>query len=67
MTPETNKVLIADNLEQAIEYAINSDMTINQFNYIVRELEEHKMIKLNNDTFILIKKLKAKHNETTRN
>jgi hypothetical protein len=56
MTPETNKVLIADNLEQAIEYAINSDMTVNQFNYIVRELEEHKMIKLNNDTFILIKK-----------
>lgn len=55
MTPKTNRVVIADNLEKAIEYAINSDMIINQFNYIVRELEENKMIKLNNNTFVLIK------------
>jgi hypothetical protein len=55
MKPEINKVLIADNLEQAIEYAINSDISVNQFNYIVRELEENKMIKLNNNIFVLIK------------
>lgn len=36
------------NINQAIEYIINTDYTVNTFNYFVRELEENNVVDLGN-------------------
>jgi hypothetical protein len=44
------------NIEQATEYIINTCLKVNQFNEVVRILEEKSVIKINN-TYIFIDEL----------
>lgn len=47
------KIKTFANIEQATEYIVNTCLKVNQFNEVVRNLEENFVVKIE-DTFIFI-------------
>ena len=47
------KLKTFESIDNAIEYILNTDIVVNQFYCIVRELEENSIVKIK-DTYILV-------------
>jgi hypothetical protein len=47
------KLKTFENIDNAIDYILNTDIVVNQFYAIVRELEEKSIVKIK-DTYILV-------------
>jgi hypothetical protein len=53
MITSATKTKTFKSLDEAIDYIIGTEFTVNSFNYFVRELEEHHFVEMG-DTIVYI-------------